>query len=71
MESVKTSSSVLDANKKAKLKYIVGMYQGMLLDCIELNYGEDPSWRNVRGQVLKILGDRGLKGKLTEAIDEQ
>lgn len=47
---------------------IIGFYRGLVLDGIEAEIGEEPSWKYIRGRVLKAFGESGLEGKIVALI---
>lgn len=50
---------------------IVDFYRGLILDMVEQELGGDSNWSFVRGRLLKAMGDRGLSGRLREAIQTE
>jgi hypothetical protein len=52
-----------------KTAEIIDFYRGLILDAIEDDVTPD-QWKRLRPRILKALGDRGLDGKMREAIDE-
>lgn len=51
-----------------KLEQTISFYRGMVLDCVENVLDGDPEWPATRSKLLKVLGDRGLEGKIREII---
>ena len=45
--------------------------RSMVLDSIELLYGETPHWSYLRKQLLKIFGDRGLTARIREIFNSE
>ena len=41
-----------------------------ILDMLQVAYGHEPSWRNVRSRVLKIMGREGLEKPFLETISK-
>lgn len=42
-----------------------------ILDLLQATYGHEPSWRNVRSRLLKILGRDGLEQSFLQAEDTE
>ncbi|WP_413289303.1 hypothetical protein [Bdellovibrio sp. HCB337] len=51
-----------------QIKEIIDLYRSMILDAVEQELGDSPNWKFLRGRLLKALGDRGLEGRIIEAI---
>jgi hypothetical protein len=49
----------------------VGFYRGLNLDLAEQELGTSDNWSFVRGRLLKLWGDRGLSGRITEIINRE
>ncbi|MBS1983791.1 MAG: hypothetical protein JST16_06440 [Bdellovibrionales bacterium] len=43
-------------------------YRSYILDPVEQELGASPSWKYLRGRLLKALGDRGLAGRVREIL---
>lgn len=56
---------------KRQIIDVVDQYRSMILDPVEQEMGDSPSWKYVRSRLLKALGDRGLAGRLLEVIHTQ
>lgn len=48
---------------------LLDFYRGLVLDAVQVELGDTPSWPHVRSRILKALGDRGLGGKITGLFD--
>jgi hypothetical protein len=46
-------------------------YRSMILDSAELECGTTPGWKFYRSRLLKILGPRGLEGRLLQILGEE
>lgn len=58
---------MLDQTSKRIIKDVadaIGLYRGLLVDAIEADCGSSDSWRYLRSRVLKLLGPRGLEGRI-------
>lgn len=44
--------------------------RGRVLNIVEAQLGDSPTWRIVRGQLLNVFGEKGLAGDVQRAIDE-
>ena len=42
----------------------VTFYQGIVLDNVEQELGDTPSWHPLRARLLKAFGDRGLAKRI-------
>lgn len=49
----------------------VDFYRGLLMDFLEMKYGEASDWQHTRSQVLKIMGTRGLEHKMREIVTKK
>lgn len=58
------------STKEYEVVKTLDFYRGMLLDYFELKFGEREDWRQIRSQVLKIMGNNGLEQKLKEIINK-
>lgn len=59
---------------KAKLeavKELVAIYRGVILDTIEIPWGNAPEWSMVRSRILRAFGDRGLEGRLLAILEKK
>lgn len=48
----------------------VNSCRGRVLNIVEAQLGDSPTWRIVRGQLLNVFGEKGLTGDVHRAIDE-
>jgi len=55
-------------NLERNILDIIDHYRGHILDPIEQELGDSPSWKFLRSKILKALGDRGLSGRIREVI---
>lgn len=42
-----------------------------VLDTFELELGDSPNWRNIRGRLLRCFGDRGLAANIIEILGDE
>lgn len=54
-----------------RLLEVVDQYRSMILDPVEQEIGDSPSWTYLRSRLLKALGDRGLAGRIREVLAEE
>jgi hypothetical protein len=54
--------------KSSQIKQTLMIYTGMLLDAVEHSVCEAKDWPQLRARLLKILGERGLAGRVTEIM---
>lgn len=59
----------MDNSQHIKLLETIEFYRGLVLDSVELELGESPQWKRLRSRLLKILGDRGLEGRINEILN--
>jgi hypothetical protein len=52
-----------------RAKELIDFYRGLVMDAVEADC-EPKQWKQLRSRILKVLGDRGLEGKMIEMIDE-
>jgi len=57
-------------NQLRQIIETIGFYRGLLLDSVEHEMGGDPKWGYLRSRMLKILGDRGLEGRVQEILTQ-
>ena len=60
-------------NQSAHQKYqqvleAISFYRGLILDAVENELSDTQTWPSTRSRLLKLLGDRGLEGKLREIL---
>jgi hypothetical protein len=46
------------------LRATIGLYRGLVLDACESELANQQQWTYLRSRLLKLLGDRGLEGKI-------
>lgn len=46
----------------------VAFYQSLVLDCVQQELGDHPSWPGVRSRILRAFGDRGLTNRVREIM---
>jgi hypothetical protein len=44
------------------------LHQGIILDALQIHYGDTPEWQSARRTVLKVFGTNGLEKKMREII---
>ena len=47
---------------------VISLYTGLILDSVENSISDPARWGPLRGKLLKLLGDRGLSGKIAEIL---
>lgn len=50
---------------------VVDQYRSMILDPVEQEMGGSPSWKYLRGRLLKAFGERGIQGRIREVLDSE
>jgi len=58
-ENTKTQTEIME---------IFNLYRGMILDGMELEIEDANQWKKVRSRLLKLLGDRGLEGRIINTL---
>lgn len=48
----------------------VNSCRGRVLNIVEAQLGDSPTWRIVRGQLLNVFGEKGIAGDIQRAIDD-
>ncbi len=63
----------LSSNQQKRLEETlareISNYRNRILDLAEEHLGTSPHWRIVRSRLLRHFGDRGLSGKVCEALN--
>lgn len=54
---------------REKVVESISYYGGLTLDLFEAQLGHTKEWPFIRSRLLKIFGDRGLKGRVEEIFD--
>lgn len=49
----------------------VSSCRGGVMDTFELELGDSPNWGAIRARLLRVFGDRGLAGRITEILDAE
>jgi len=60
MNQLKVKNEVLES---------VAYFAGLTLDVFEAQMGHTKEWPFIRSRLLKIFGDRGLKGRVEEIFN--
>jgi len=47
---------------------LIDSCRGRILDIVEAQLGSSPNWRIVRGQILNLLGEKGLSRDVEQVI---
>lgn len=55
---------------KEEILEIISLTRGHILDTLEIEIGETRSWKSIRSRILKIMGDRGLEGKILKLLSK-
>lgn len=53
-----------DQFKNQQITETMSLYRGLILDAVEIEMSDSKAWPTTRSRLLKLLGDRGLEGKL-------
>jgi hypothetical protein len=47
------------------------LYRGLILDALELRLKERQDWKQIRSNMLKLLGNSGLEDRLRRIVREE
>lgn len=53
------------------LRATIGLYRGLVLDACEAELANQQQWSYLRSRLLKLLGDRGLEGKIFSILKDE
>lgn len=53
------------------LRATIGLYRGLVLDACEAELANQQQWSYLRSRLLKLLGDRGLEGKIFAILKDE
>lgn len=53
------------------LRATIGLYRGLVLDACEAELVNQQQWAYLRSRLLKLLGDRGLEGKIFAILKDE
>lgn len=65
------SDLVLKSTLENRLLEVIDHYRSMILDPVEQELGDSPSWKYLRSRLLKAMGDRGLAGRVREVLSAE
>jgi hypothetical protein len=68
---MKSLQSVNRAQLQNRLFQCVDQARPIILDSVEQALGDSPSWKFVRGRLLKALGESGMLGQFQEILDDE
>ena len=54
--------------KHQQLIETLNFYRGLIIDTVEVEMCDSKAWPTTRSRLLRLLGDRGLDGKLREIL---
>ncbi|MBL7672062.1 MAG: hypothetical protein JNM39_16360 [Bdellovibrionaceae bacterium] len=54
--------------KQQQVLEAISFYRGLILDAVENELSETQAWPSTRSRLLRLLGDRGLEGKVREIL---
>lgn len=60
-----------ESKVKSQVLESISYFGGLTLDVFEAQMGHTKEWPFIRSRLLKIFGDRGLKGRVSEIFDSQ
>ncbi len=49
---------------EGKVLDLINECRGRVLDVVEAQLGTTPNWKIIRGQLLNLLGEKGLSGEV-------
>ncbi len=58
----------IDQFKNQQITETMSLYRGLILDAVEVEMSDLRTWPTTRSRLLKLLGDRGLEGKLRDIL---
>ncbi|MBK8204972.1 MAG: hypothetical protein IPK68_22640 [Bdellovibrionales bacterium] len=52
------------STKNHQIIETINFYRGLILDLVEVEMAETQNWPAVRSRLLRLLGDKGLEGRV-------
>ena len=57
-----------NSTKNHQVIETINFYGGLILDLVEVEMCESKNWSAVRSRLLRLLGDKGLEGRVREIL---